>query len=223
MKTGVLFTGGKDSCLALYKYGKEKIDCLLTIVPENKDSWMFHKPNLKLLRKQAGMLEMPLILEKTKGKKEKELKDLKKLIKKSRVNKIITGGIASNYQAKRIKRICGELGVEVIAPLWHRDSEELWKELFDNDFKIIITKIACEGLEKEWLGKMINRENFQELKSLAERYKFNLSGEGGEFETLVLDCPLFSKKLRITEGKVVWERNSGYYIVTKIRVLNKEK
>jgi len=196
-KTGVLFSGGKDSCLALYKYGKDKVDVLLSIIPESKDSWMFHKPDLKLLKKQAEMLGIKLIIEKTKGKKDEELKDLKKLIKKSGINNLVIGGIKSNYQGARITSICKELGVELVAPLWGYSVNDLWKELLDNGFKVIITKIACEGIGKDFIGKIIDKEKFKELKALAEKYKFSLDFEGGEAETAVLYMPGFKKELKI--------------------------
>jgi len=109
MKFAVLFSGGKDSCLALHKAKLKGYDIkyLLCVLPEHSDSWMFHKPDLKLLRKQAKELDIPLITQKSKGKKDKELEDLKKLINKikNKVDGIIVGGIASNYQAKRFLKL----------------------------------------------------------------------------------------------------------------------
>lgn len=194
MKTGVLFSGGKDSCLALFK---SKADCLLTMIPENKDSWMFHKSDLRLLEKQAEMLGLPLILEKTKGEKEEELEDLKRLIKKSRVDKLVIGGIKSSYQGERINKLGKELGVEINAPLWQYTSEKLWEELLENGFKVIITKISCEGIPKEFIGKIIDKKRFDELKKLADKYKFGLDFEGGEAETAVLFMPGFKKEIKI--------------------------
>jgi ABC transporter with metal-binding/Fe-S-binding domain ATP-binding protein len=217
MITGALFSGGKDSCLAIYKFGKDKIDCLLAMMPENKDSWMFHKPNLKLLRKQAEMLGIPLILEKTKGEKDEELEDLKRLIKKSGINKLVIGGIKSNYQGTRIRGICEELGVEVIIPLWDYSAERLWKELLDNGFKVIITKIACEGIPKEFVGKIIDKERFKELKDLAEKYKFRLDFEGGEAETAVLYMPGFKKEISL-EYDIESEGDYRHFI--KIKKIN---
>lgn len=206
MKVGVLFSGGKDSCLALYKYGKENVDVLLSVIPESRDSWMFHKPGLKLLKKQAEMLGIKLMIQKTKLGKERELGDLRKLIKKSKIDKLIVGGLASNYQASRIRKICQELKIEFIAPLWNYSPNDLWKELLDNKFKIIITKIACEGFGKEFMGKIIGKKKFEELKKLAERYKFRLDFEGGEAETAVLHMPGMKKEIKLSyniksEGK----------------------
>lgn len=194
---GALFSGGKDSCLALHKFGKEKVDVLLSLIPENKDSFMFHKPDLKLLKKQAEMLGIKLVFLKIKGEENKELLDLKKLIKKSKINELVIGGLASSYQGKRIKKICSELNVEVYAPLWGYDEKKLWKELLDERFKVVITKIASEGLGKEWIGKIINKKEFAELQKLSEKYKFRLDFEGGDAETAVLFMPGFKREIKI--------------------------
>lgn len=207
-KIGVLFSGGKDSCLALHKVLEEgkKVDYLLAMIPEHSDSWMFHSPDLKLLNKQAEMLNLKLITEKTKAKKEEELEDLKKLIKKAKVDALVIGGIASSYQGKRIKKICDELGIKVIAPLWNYSAEQLWEELIDARFKVILTKIASEGIGKEFIGKIIDSEKLNQLKKLSEKYKFRLDFEGGDAETAVLFMPEFKKEIRLdyditSEGK----------------------
>jgi len=206
MKVGVLFSGGKDSCLALHKYGKDKISCLLSILPEHEDSFMFHTPNIDLLKKQAEMLSLPLIIQKTAGKKEKELEDLRKLIKKSKADEIVIGGLASSYQASRIQKICSELGVKVSAPLWNYSAEKLWHELLENKFKVIITKIASEGISEEFIGKIIDVNILENLKNLCKKYKFRLDFEGGDAETAVLFMPEFIQEIKIkfnvkSEGK----------------------
>jgi len=220
MKFAVLFSGGKDSCLALHKAKLKGYDIkyLLCVLPEHSDSWMFHKPDLKLLRKQAKELDIPLITQKSKGKKDKELEDLKKLINKikNKVDGIIVGGIASNYQAKRFKKITEDLGLKFIAPLWNYSAEQLWKELLNNGFKAIITKISCEGIPKEYLGKIIDNKKFEELKKLSEKYKFDLIGEGGDFETAVLYMPDFKNKKQIKiDFDVKTEGNYRHFIIIK--------
>jgi len=197
MRIGVLFSGGKDSCLALHRFGRDKIDVLLSIIPENKDSFMFHKPDLKLLKKQAEMLSIPLMVQKTRGIENKELKDLRKLIEKSRVNELVIGGLASSYQGSRIEKICKELNVKVIAPLWNYSPEKLWEELLGEGFKVIITKIACEGIPKEFIGKVIDSDKFETLAKLAKKYKFRLDFEGGEAESFVLYMPEYKKEIKI--------------------------
>lgn len=206
----ILFSGGKDSCLALHMALKEKYDVryLLCVIPDNFDSFMFHKPDLNLLKKQAGMLGIKLLTYKSSGEEERELEDLKKLIEKIKddVEVIVVGGIASSYQGKRIKKICFELGLEFYAPLWDYKSDDVWNKLLKEKFKVILTKITCEGLGKELLGKIINRKVFEELKRLGKKYKFRIDFEGGEAESAVLYMPEFKKQIKIkfdvkSEGK----------------------
>jgi diphthine-ammonia ligase len=205
LKAGVLFSGGKDSCLALHKSlvgGKDEVKVLISMVPETKDSMMFHTPDVKLLEKQAEMLGLPLMTKKTKARSEREeLDDLMKVIsdakEKYHLDKIVAGGIASNYQGQRIKKIGDETGLKVEAPLWDYTAEKLWQEILDDKFKVILIKIACEGIPKEFLGKVIGRKDFEELKKLAEKYKFRLDFEGGEAETAVLWMPEFKKEIKI--------------------------
>ncbi len=201
MKAAVLFSGGKDSCLALHLAKQEgyEIKYLLSIIPENFDSFMFHKPDLKLLEKQAEMLDIDLFVAESEGIENKEINDLRKLIEsvKSKVDGIVVGGIASNYQGKRIKKICDELGLKFYAPLWDYSGERIWNKLLKNNFKVILTKISCEGIPKEFLGKIIDEKMFLKLKKLSEKYKFRLDFEGGEAESAVLFMPEFFREIKI--------------------------
>lgn len=201
MKAAVLFSGGKDSCLALHIAKQEgyEIRYLLSIIPKTFDSFMFHKPNLDLLEKQAEYLNMDLIIMESESIENEEIDDLKELIKgvADEVEVIIAGGIASNYQGKRIKNICNELNLKFYAPLWDYSSEQVWEKLFKEKFKVILTKISCEGISKEFLGKIINKEGFLKLKELSKKYKFRLDFEGGEAESAVLKMPEFKKEINL--------------------------
>lgn len=201
-KVAVLFSGGKDSCLAVHKILGNKnyeIKYLLSIIPENEESFMFHRPNLNLLSKQAERLGLKLKTRLTKGKKEEELEDLKELVRsvKSQIQGVVVGGIASRYQEKRIRLICEQFGLELIAPLWDFTSESLWADLFKEGFKVIITKVSCDGLDKAVLGKVIDRDMLKVLEQKSRKYGFRLDFEGGEAETAVLFMPEFKKDIKI--------------------------
>lgn len=204
MKSAVLFSGGKDSCLALHKAIKNKLDIsvLLSIIPDNMDSMMFHTPDEKLLRKQAEMLGIDLMTRKTRARNEQEeLEDMRELLadakKKHKFDTLVIGGIASSYQGTRINSLANELELGVFAPLWNYHAEQLWQELLDEGFEVVITKIACEGIPKDFIGKTITITDFDKLKKLSERYKFRLDFEGGEAETAVLFMPGFNKHIKI--------------------------
>ena len=214
MKLGILFSGGKDSMYACYLAKKESYNvcCLITIISKNKESWMFHIPSIERVREQAKVMHLPLIIIKTKGQKEEELRDLEKAIRKAvekfEIEGIVTGAVESVYQTTRIQKICNKLKIECFNPLWQKNPEEYWDELLQNGFKIIITGVFADGLSKEWLGKFIDRENLDKLKEMSNKYKIHLSFEGGEAETFVLNCPLFARKLSIVDFKDNGSRNS---------------
>ncbi len=201
MKLAILFSGGKDSCLALHKVLQEdnEVLYLLNVFPDTEDSFMFHKPNLKFLKRQSKELGIELIVGKSKGEKEKELEDLKKLIEQvqEKVEGIVVGGIASSYQGDRIKKICDELGLKFIAPLWEYSPENIWEELLNEKFEIVLTKVSCEGIGKEWIGRKIGKKEIEELKKLGERYKFRIDFEGGEAESAVLFMPEFKSLIKV--------------------------
>jgi len=214
MKCGILFSGGKDSVYAAYlakKCGIE-ITCLITIISENPDSYMFHTPSILKVKKQAEVMKVPLITQKTKGEKEKELKDLENVIKNAKkkfgIQAIITGSVESAYQASRVQKICDMLELDCFNPLWQKDQIELLNDLIKSKFKIIITGIFAYPLNKSWLGREINEKFIKDVWPLFEKYKINPSGEGGEFESYVLDCPLFSKALEIKDSKIQGKKNS---------------
>jgi len=203
MKLGVLFSGGKDSTLAAWIAKREgyEISCLISIISENKESYMFHTPSISKTKMQAQAMNIPLIVQKTKGEKEIELKDLEKAIKKAKekykISGILTGAVESVYQASRVQKICSKLNLECFNPLWLMDQFELLNDLLKNKFDVIITGVFAYPLDSLWLGKVINKKSIDEVQILNEEYKINPAGEGGEFETFVLNCPLFKRKLKI--------------------------
>ncbi len=214
LKCAVLFSGGKDSTYAAWLAKKQghEIVALITIHSENPDSYMFHTPSIKKTKAQAKAMNLPLIIEKTKGEKELELIDLKKAIKKAikkyNIECIITGALHSKYQASRIQKICDKLKLKCLNPLWHKNEEEYLHKLIENNFKVIIIGVAGYGLDGTWLGRKIDKNFIKDVKKLNEKYKIHVAGEGGEFETFVLDCPLFKKPLKVIEKEITGSENS---------------
>ena len=217
-KCAVLFSGGKDSVYSAYLAKQEghELSCLISVFSENKESYMFHTPSIEKTKAQAEVMEIPLIIQKTKGKKEEELGDLEEVIQKAKdkyeIQGIITGALHSVYQASRIQKICDKLGLECINPLWHKDEIKYLNELIKNKFKVIITAVAAYPLDKTWLGREINNKFVEDVVQLKDKYEIHGAGEGGEFETFVLDCPLFKKPLEVKsfedfkEGKYSFRR-----------------
>jgi ABC transporter with metal-binding/Fe-S-binding domain ATP-binding protein len=226
MKLGVLFSGGKDSAIALHKAAeKEEVACLITLVSENKESFMFHTPNIAVTALQAEALGLPLIQKVTAGKPEEELTDLEEAItqavKTFKIEGVVSGAIESVYQSERIQRICNRLGLRCFNPLWKRNQKALLEEIVARGFKVIISGIFAYPLDSTWLGKELNTELIGELLCLEKEFGLSPAGEGGEIETTVLDAPLFKKKIEILEYEVDAKGNSGVFRIKQARLAAK--
>ncbi len=222
-----LFSGGKDSAFALFKAVQEghEIKVLITIGSKNPESYMFHVPNINLTRLHAEAMHLPIIFKTTKGVKEKELDDLKNAILEAiesyQIDGIVSGAIFSNYQRKRIDCICEELGIKSLSPLWKKKPKEMLGEMVAQGFKIVFSAVAAGGLGPEWLGRKIDNKAIEELSDLHNTCYVCTAGEGGEFETLVLDAPFFKKRIRIIEAEKAWDGHSGVYNVKNAVLVDK--
>lgn len=206
MNTAVLFSGGKDSGLALmYALKESNVKCLITMISENNESYMFHIPNIQWAEKQAEAIGIPILIFKTKGEKEKELIDLENAIKQAiktyKIQGIYTGALASQYQASRIQKIADKLKIKCFNPLWQKDQFQELNELIDNKFEIMIVGIAAEGFNEKWLGRILDKKALSELHELHNKFKINPAFEGGEAESFMLNAPYFKKKLVIKKAK----------------------
>jgi len=223
MRVAVLATGGKDSALALYKVLNEdhEVKYLVSMIPLREDSWMFHYPNIRLVDLFAEAAEIQLVKAETLAVKEREVEDLKRLIEGLDVDAIVSGAIASNYQKSRIEKICEQLRLKCIAPLWHKNPLDILKEILGLKFEVIITGVYAYGFSEEWLGRKIDEASVKALIELNKQYGVSLVGEGGEYETLVLDAPFFKKRIKIVEAEKIWKNQSGYFLITKAKLENK--
>ena len=226
MKAAVLFSGGKDSTMAVYKAIEEDYDVeyLVSMLSDNPESYMFHVPNIHITDLSSEAMGIPLIKAKTHGVKEKELDDLKSVLNKLKdkgVEAIFAGALASEYQKSRIDQLCKDLGLMSNAPLWHIDPKEYMEEIIDSGFEVIIISVSAEGLDESWLGRRIDNQLLEEIIILNSKYGMHMAFEGGEAETLVLDCPIFKKRIKIIEASNVWDRDSGYLLITKAELENK--
>jgi predicted ATP pyrophosphatase (TIGR00289 family) len=223
MRVAVLATGGKDSTLALKKALDEgyEVKYLVSMIPLREDSWMFHYPNIRLVSLFSEAVEIPLVKTETSGIKEREVEDLKRVIEKLDVDAVVSGAIASNYQKTRVEKICQQLGLKCLLPLWQKNPIEILEEIVNLKFHVIITGVYAYGFNREWLGRKIDEETIEALKKLNRQYGVSVVGEGGEYETLVLDAPFFKKRIKIVEAEKVWKNQSGYFLIIKAELENK--
>ena len=218
MKVAVLFSGGKDSTMAVYAAldAKEDVRYLLSMKSRNDESYMFHVPNIHITDLLAEALDIPIMSVETDGIKEEELEDLRTAfenLKDLGVEAIYTGALYSVYQKSRIEKLGSEVGLEIISPYWHVDELEYMRKIVSLGFKIMICGVAAWGLDESWLGRIIDEETIDELVRLNEKYHVDIAFEGGEAETLAIDGPIFKKRLEILKYKKEWHLDSGVYII----------
>lgn len=221
MRIGILFSGGKDSTAVLWKAkDRYEVACLMSMLPDNPDSYMFQKPLQELLELQAESLDLPLLTQHTAGEKEAELDELRLLLQRAKdehgIEVIGVGAIASSYQNDRVKLLCDDLGLQVYAPLWGADPQRHMRDLIDAGFDVRMTRIAADGLDAQWLGRRLTHEDVDRLIALNEKIGLSVGGEGGEFETIVLGGPIFSRHISIESTLTQESAQRAELVITQV-------
>jgi ABC transporter with metal-binding/Fe-S-binding domain ATP-binding protein len=226
---GVLYSGGKDSTYAVEKLRNSgfEISCLITMVSQNAHSYMLHTSNIRVADLCARALEIPIVLGHTKGEKESELSDIKYTIREARkefgFTHLGSGALCSEYQKSRVDKIAKEIGLSPVAPLWGVDQASYVSEIVNKGYNFILTSVSAAGLDDGWLGRTIDKQAARELLDLASKYRFNPALEGGEGETIVLDCPLYQRnRVEIAEAVKKWNGYEGILEIKTARLVNKE-
>ncbi len=228
MRVACLFSGGKDSTYSLYlaKRWGLTVKCLLTLIPYSDESYLFHFPNIWITELQSQALQIPIITKQINSISiNDECDKLDELIdqanKEYKIDGIVHGGIASNYQKNKFNKVCEKYNLKLISPLWQVDPYDYMNELLKNNFVIQIISVSSMGLDSNLLGITLNHLTLQELIKLSMKYKFNISFEGGEAETIVLDCPIFRKRLEILDSRIHWDGQRGIVEISEIILLDK--
>ena len=228
MKLLGLFSGGKDSTFALYQARKlgHEISCLVTICPYSDSSMLFHYPNCKLVSYLGEALNIPsLVFDAKSVTKEEEMRALESAIvmtrSQYRVEGIVHGAIYSRYQKQVIQNICEKLDLEEVSPIWHIKESSYIDKLIEENFEIRIVAVAAMGLDDSWLGVRLDSRSLERLKLIARMYRINLTFEGGDAETLVVDCPMYRKKLEIRRATTKWDGQRGIFEIQDAALVEK--
>ena len=222
MRLGVLYSGGKDSNLALY-YAKKhhEVVVLLNIEPSSDDSELFHYINNHIVKLQSKALDIPLLRKRSSDTERDQLLVLRDLLKEAKVKYnirgIVTGAVRSTYQSSRFQKICRDLDLWCFNPLWLTPEEEILDTIIKNKFVAIITRLAYENPDVTILGKPIDKYTIDYLKQA----NVNLVGEGGEYETIVLDSPIFKKKIVVDSYIIEKNQHEANFIITSAHLKEK--
>jgi diphthine-ammonia ligase len=223
MRLAALFSGGKDSTYAIYLMEQQghSVIHLVSVLPSNPHSMVFHTPNLHLLPQMAEAMGKSMITAHSDGTEGGDLEAMARALSLIKVDGVVTGAIASDYQWDRINWVCERLGLRVFSPLWRREQEMLLRDLFSSGIEAVVAAVMAEGLGPEWLGRPLDEMALTELLELRRIKGVNPSGEGGEYESLVIDSPLHLKRLELVEVERSVARDQARLMVRRVELRDK--
>lgn len=228
LRLAALYSGGKDSTFSIFKIRElgHEVVRLIAMIPSADDSLLFHYPNIGLTHYLAEAMQIPLTtFAVNKESKEGEFQALEQAIIQVKsdydIQGIVHGAISSRFQNELFRRICSDNQLVMFTPLWNAIPLRYMYGLLSEKFDIKIVSVSAMGLGKDWLGKSLDTNSISLLESLSKKHGFDLAFEGGDAETLVVNCPLFSKKLDIKKAVVHWDGQRGIFEILEVTLIPK--
>jgi ABC transporter with metal-binding/Fe-S-binding domain ATP-binding protein len=219
-----LVSGGKDSWYAVHlaQQAGWEVTRLITVRPGSDESHMYHHPNTQWVRMQAEAAGIPHVYVDAPAEAEGELGPLAAaLAGTADVDGFVSGAVASEYQRTRLERIGQETGLKSFAPLWHKDPILLLESMVAAGFDMRVAHTAADGLDASWLGRRIDAVAIGDLAALNARRGVHPSGEGGEYETIVLDAPMFSFRLEEDMADRLVGRDVATWRIRRLKAVSK--
>jgi uncharacterized protein (TIGR00290 family) len=202
MNAFVCWSGGKDSTISLYiamKIRNIKIKYLLNMVSEDGIFSRSHGINSTLLNLQAQEIGIPVVQRRTTWENyESEFKKVVTELKNKDIRAGVFGDIDLQEHCDWVERVCKDIGIKPILPLWKKEREELMNEFIRSGFKAIVVTTNANFLGDEWLGRKVDNKLIDDLKKLGN---IDLCGEKGEYHTFVFDGPIFKKPVEFISGE----------------------
>jgi len=225
LRVSCLVSGGKDSIYALWcALHQYEVVAIINFVSEKSESLLFHIPNSKYVSLIADMFSIPLISIKIKSNDLKEeIKQLVDAIGKSETEAIITGGIRSEFQRYHFNRAAFLANVKCFNPLWRLSPKLIIQDLINNHFEIILISVSSMGLDQNFLGKKLTPRLINKIRDISYGSDLMITGEGGEYESFVLDAPFFPSRIVIQETQIHWDkfREEGYLEIINAKLESK--
>ncbi|MGA0331271.1 MAG: diphthine--ammonia ligase [Candidatus Poseidoniaceae archaeon] len=217
MRIAVLSSGGKDSSAAWWwaMCRGWDITAIVTVDIQDGDSHMFQVPSTNWVESQALLANVPWVNVPASGTVEDEIEALEQALSKLEIDGIVSGALRSDFQKQRLECMSQRLNIHSFSPLWHQTPIEHLKGMVEAGFQIMLTSVSCEGLDHTWLGHVLTESSLTKLHALSKQHRFNVDGEGGEYETFVLGGPIWSRALRV-EGAEQHTASRGIFAIHSV-------
>ncbi len=227
MNVAVMFSGGKDSTFAIdYCMSRGwNIEYLLSVKPTRTDCFLFHFATVEhtpVLAAQMGLKHVLTSCSVADPEQEAEIVK-QEVMKQPKVDAVVLGGTGlQETQIRSIQNALRPLGIEVFATHAGQDHDKVLLEMLDKGYRFMITQIASDGLGEQQLGLVLTPDNIQNFFARSKKYGFHVGGEGGYYDSLTLDGPIFKNKLVIEQSHKVMESECvGYLVVDKLALVAK--
>jgi len=214
------WSGGKDGCFACYEAMRQgyKISHLVNFISDEFQRVRFHGTEAKLIQLQSQALGIPLFQKETTWNGyEQEFKESVQSLIPSGVKGMIFGDIYLQEHKDWVERVCGELGIEAVEPLWGRNTEEVVSDFIDSGFEALIVSAKCEFFGKKWIGHRLDRSFVNHLSNEGIEH----CGENGEYHTLVINGPIFNNRIEITQSKTIQKGSHWFLDTRRYRLVSK--
>ncbi|MGC8580880.1 MAG: diphthine--ammonia ligase [Thermoplasmata archaeon] len=218
-----LLSGGKDSVYSTYYMSSigNIVKYAITVYPQAPDSLMFHTPNLLVAPWVAKALGCEHISIKSVSN-DTDIAVLENVLKKLKIQGIVAGAIRSNFQWSQLNDMAERLSLPLFAPLWRKDEEIALNHEIESGMEIYFSSVSAEGLSMDLVGRKLDKNMLNHLIEVRKKYKINISGEGGEYETVVLNAPFFKYSINVIKADIIKENNRAFWNIEKFDVINKE-
>lgn len=201
------WSGGKDSCLACYRAAASglKIRYLANMITEDGKRSRTHGVSARVLQMQSQAIGIPLVQRRTTWHSfEAKFKNMLRTFRQEGITGGVFGDIDLNEHREWVERVCQEVDITPHLPLWGESQGEILKDFINSGFKAIVVATKADMLGEEWLGREVDLDFINQLAELRKTKDVTLCGEVGEYHTLVVDGPLFQKRMEIMETRKVF-------------------
>ncbi|MGB1364939.1 MAG: diphthine--ammonia ligase [Candidatus Poseidoniaceae archaeon] len=217
MRIAVLSSGGKDSSAAWWWAMCRGWDivAIVTVDIQDGDSHMFQVPSTNWVEHQAQLADLPWVNVPASGSVEDEISALESALSDLEIDAIVSGALRSDFQKQRLECMSQRLNIHSFSPLWHQKPINHLSGMVEAGFQIMLTSVSCEGLDHSWLGHVLTKKSLNELHNLSKKHRFNVDGEGGEYETFVLGGPIWSRTMH-AEGEEHHTASRGVFRIHSV-------
>ena len=218
------WSGGKDCCLALYRAMKNGLEVryLANTITEDGQRSCSHGISSAVIKAQSQALGIPIIQRCTTGDTyESVFIGMLRDFKREGIEGGVFGDIDFDPHREWDEKVCRQAGIEPYLPLWQEDQAVLMQEFINAGFESVVITVKGDFFGEEMLGRKVDKDFVVHMEELAKTRDITPAGEAGEYHTLVIDGPIFKKRLEILESNTV--EREGYWYLQVHKTILKDK